>query len=31
LTAKEAEAFTAKNFLAGADHWDAAAEAAKLP
>jgi len=31
LTAKEAEAFSAKNFLAGADHWDAAAEAAKLP
>jgi len=31
LTAKEAEQFVAKNFLAGADHWDAAAEAAKLP
>jgi len=31
LTAKEAEAFTAKKFLAGTDHWDAAAEAAKLP
>jgi pectinesterase len=31
LTAKEAEAFTTKKFLAGSDHWDAAAEAAKLP
>jgi len=31
LTAKDAEAFTAKKFLAGADHWDADAEAAKLP
>jgi len=31
LTAKEAEAFSAKRFLAGADHWDAVAEAAKLP
>jgi pectinesterase len=31
LTAKEAEAFTARNFLAGADHWDPVAEAAKLP
>ena len=31
LTAKEAEAFGVKKFLAGPDHWDAAAEAAKLP
>jgi hypothetical protein len=31
LTAKEAEAFTSKKFLAGADHWDTLAEAAKLP
>jgi pectinesterase len=31
LTAQEAEAFGAKKFLAGADHWDAVAEAAKLP
>ena len=31
LSAKDAEAFTAKNFLRGADHWDAVAEAAKLP
>jgi pectinesterase len=31
LTAKEAEPFGVKKFLAGADHWDALAEAAKLP
>jgi len=31
LTAQEAQAFTAKKFLAGVDHWDALAEAAKLP
>jgi pectinesterase len=31
LTAKEAEAFTAPNFLAGSDNWNALAEAAKLP
>lgn len=31
LTAKEAAAFAPKVFLAGQDHWDAEAEAAKLP
>ena len=31
LTAGEAVDFLPRNFLAGADHWDAAAEAAKLP
>ncbi|WP_158823094.1 pectinesterase family protein [Granulicella sp. S156] len=31
LTAKEAEAFSAQNFLRGEDHWDPIAEAAKLP
>jgi len=31
LTAKEAAAFEPKRFLAGADHWDAEAEAARLP
>jgi len=31
LTAKEAKAFGAKKFLAGSDHWDAVAEAARLP
>jgi pectinesterase len=31
LTAKEAEAFSAHNFLRGNDHWDPIAEAAKLP
>ena len=31
LTAKEAAAFEPKRFLAGADGWDAEAEAAKLP
>lgn len=31
LTAKEAAQFRAKTFLAGADHWHAAAEAASLP
>ncbi len=31
LTAKEAEAYTPAHFLAGTDHWDALAEAARLP
>ncbi len=31
LTAKEAEAYTPEHFLAGSDHWDALAEAARLP
>ncbi len=31
LNAKEAAAFEPKRFLAGADHWDAEAEAARLP
>lgn len=31
LSAKEAEAYTPKNFLRGADGWDPVAEAAKLP
>ncbi|MGA9670678.1 MAG: pectinesterase family protein [Terracidiphilus sp.] len=31
LTAKEAEQFKTKMFLAGADRWDAEAEATKLP
>jgi hypothetical protein len=31
LTAAEAEKFKPKVFLAGVDHWDAEAEAAKLP
>jgi pectinesterase len=31
LTMGEAVDFLPRNFLAGADHWDAAAEAAKLP
>jgi len=31
LTAKEAAAFSAQNFLRGSDHWDPIAEAAKLP
>ena len=31
LTSKEAEAFSAQNFLRGEDQWDPIAEAAKLP
>ncbi len=31
LTAREAEAYTPARFLAGSDHWDALAEAARLP
>jgi pectinesterase len=31
LTASEAKPFEPKNFLAGSDHWDPEAEAAKLP
>jgi len=31
LTARQAARFRARLFLAGKDHWDAIAEAAKLP
>ena len=31
LTGAQAEVFEPRNFLGGADHWDPAAEAAKLP
>ena len=31
LTARDAEAFLPGRFLAGTDHWDALAEAARLP